>query len=52
MVNDLAPECRAAAAGCIETMLKKLPTLDRNKLFNLVLTFFQDNQVNICFIKY
>ncbi|XP_028163642.1 small subunit processome component 20 homolog [Ostrinia furnacalis] len=44
MLNDSAPECRAAAAACLEAMLKRLPTLDRNKLFDLVLTFFQDTQ--------
>ncbi|XP_068632256.1 small subunit processome component 20 homolog [Battus philenor] len=44
MVNDSAPECRAAAAGCIEAMLKKLPSVARNKLFDLVLAFFQDTQ--------
>ncbi|CAH2234809.1 jg13226 [Pararge aegeria aegeria] len=44
MINDSAPECRQAAAGCIEAILKKLPLLDRNKLFDLVLTFFKDTQ--------
>ncbi|XP_075973802.1 small subunit processome component 20 homolog [Anticarsia gemmatalis] len=44
MLNDSAPECRAAAAQCIEAMLKRFPPLERNKLFDLVCTFFQDNQ--------
>ncbi|XP_050560675.1 small subunit processome component 20 homolog [Spodoptera frugiperda] len=44
MINDSAPECRAAAAGCIEAMLKKFPVKERNKLFNLVMNFFKDNQ--------
>ncbi|CAH1645371.1 unnamed protein product [Spodoptera littoralis] len=44
MINDSAPECRAAAAGCIEAMLKKFPVKERNKLFNVVMNFFKDNQ--------
>ncbi|XP_049868874.1 small subunit processome component 20 homolog [Pectinophora gossypiella] len=44
MVNDSAPECRAAAAGCIEAMLRRLPAQDRNKLFQIALTFLQDTQ--------
>ncbi|KAL4717980.1 hypothetical protein ACJJTC_013019 [Scirpophaga incertulas] len=44
MVNDVAPECRAAAAGCIESMLRRLSALDRNRLFDLVLNFFQDTK--------
>ncbi|XP_045535556.1 small subunit processome component 20 homolog [Papilio machaon] len=44
MVNDPAPECRAAAAACIEAMVKKVPSIQRNKLFDLVLAFLQDNQ--------
>ncbi|PZC82298.1 hypothetical protein B5X24_HaOG210854 [Helicoverpa armigera] len=44
MLNDSAPECRASAANCIEAMLKKFPLQERNKLFDLVMTFFQDNQ--------
>ncbi|CAK1596413.1 unnamed protein product [Parnassius mnemosyne] len=44
MLNDSAPECRASAAGCIEAILKKFPAVERNKLFNLVLAFFQDTQ--------
>ncbi|CAH0579423.1 unnamed protein product [Chrysodeixis includens] len=44
MINDSAPECRAAAAACIEAMLHKFPQADRNKLYDLVLTFFKDNQ--------
>ncbi|XP_013199858.2 small subunit processome component 20 homolog [Amyelois transitella] len=44
MLNDSAPECRSAAAGCIEAMLKRLPLLQRNKLFDLVLKFFEDKQ--------
>ncbi|XP_012551247.2 small subunit processome component 20 homolog isoform X1 [Bombyx mori] len=44
MVNDPAPECRAAAAACIEAMLNRLSQMERNKLFDLVLTFFQDTQ--------
>lgn len=45
MINDAAPECRAAAAACIEAMLLKFPQAERNKLFDLVITFFKDNQV-------
>ncbi|KAJ2937884.1 hypothetical protein O0L34_g18707 [Tuta absoluta] len=44
MINDSAPECRQSAAGCIEAMLSRLPAQDRNKLFELVLTFLQDTQ--------
>ncbi|CAG9093810.1 unnamed protein product [Plutella xylostella] len=44
MVNDAAPECRALAAGCIEAMLTKFPALERNTMFDLVLTFFQDSK--------
>ncbi|XP_034830550.1 small subunit processome component 20 homolog [Maniola hyperantus] len=44
MINDSAPECREAAANCIEAMLKKFPLLERNKLFDLVLAFFNDTQ--------
>ncbi|CAB3248283.1 unnamed protein product [Arctia plantaginis] len=44
MLNDSAPECRASAAQCIEAMLKRFPMQERNKLFNLVLTFLEDNQ--------
>ncbi|XP_023944634.2 small subunit processome component 20 homolog [Bicyclus anynana] len=44
MINDSAPECRQAAATCIEAMLKKFPLLERNKLFDLVLAFFKDTQ--------
>ncbi|XP_072931772.1 small subunit processome component 20 homolog [Epargyreus clarus] len=44
MVNDSAPECRASAAACIEAMLKKFPTMERNKLFDLVVAFFEDTQ--------
>ncbi|XP_053608053.1 small subunit processome component 20 homolog [Plodia interpunctella] len=44
MLNDSAPECRSAAAGCIEAMLKRLPLLERNKLFDIVLKFFEDTQ--------
>ncbi|CAG9786026.1 unnamed protein product [Diatraea saccharalis] len=44
MVNDSAPEIRAAAAGCIEAMLVRLPIVGRNKLFDLVLLFFQKTQ--------
>lgn len=44
MLNDSAPECRASAACCIEAMLKRFPAQERNKLFELVITFFQDNQ--------
>ncbi|XP_026487160.2 small subunit processome component 20 homolog [Vanessa tameamea] len=44
MVNDSAPECRASAAACIESMLKKFPAIERNKLFELVLAFFKDTQ--------
>lgn len=45
MQADSAPACRAAAAACIEAMLLKFPQAERNKLFDLVLTFFKDNQV-------
>ncbi|CAH2980138.1 unnamed protein product [Chilo suppressalis] len=44
MVNDSVPEIRAAAAGCIESMLDRLPIVARTKLFNLVLMFFQKTQ--------
>ncbi|XP_063380914.1 small subunit processome component 20 homolog isoform X2 [Cydia fagiglandana] len=44
MLNDAAPACRAAAATCIELMLKRFPALERNKLFDLVTTFFEDTQ--------
>ncbi|KAM3959212.1 small subunit processome component 20 homolog [Aphomia sociella] len=44
MLNDASPDCRAAAAACIEAMLKRFPLVERNKLFQLVLKFFQDTQ--------
>ncbi|XP_050683521.1 small subunit processome component 20 homolog [Leptidea sinapis] len=44
MLNDTAPECRAHAARCIETMLNKMAAADRNRLFELVLKFFEDTQ--------
>ncbi|XP_059048570.1 small subunit processome component 20 homolog [Achroia grisella] len=44
MLNDPAPECRASAAACIEAMLKRFPLVERNKLFQLVLKFFEDTQ--------
>ncbi|CAK1547347.1 unnamed protein product [Leptosia nina] len=44
MVNDSAVECRRDAAGCIETLLRRVrPTL-RNTLFQLVLRLFEDTQ--------
>ncbi|XP_026753920.2 small subunit processome component 20 homolog [Galleria mellonella] len=49
MLNDEAPECREAAAACIEAMLRRFPLVERNKLFQLVLKFFQDTQATIHF---
>ena len=45
MLNDSSPECRASAASCIEAILNKLPLTGRNKLYELLLAFFKDNQV-------
>ncbi|GBP37217.1 Small subunit processome component 20 homolog [Eumeta japonica] len=44
MLNDPAPECRASAADCLEVMLQKMDYQEKNKLYEIVLKFFEDNQ--------
>ncbi|CAH3906554.1 unnamed protein product [Pieris brassicae] len=44
MMNDSSPECRQMAANCIETLLKRASSTERNKLFQLVLQLFEDTQ--------
>lgn len=45
MVNDASSECRQFAALCIEALLRKLKGEHRNNLFQIVLTFFNDNKL-------
>ncbi|CAG4990641.1 unnamed protein product [Colias eurytheme] len=44
MLNDSTAECRSAAAACIEVMLTRLYSADRNKLFDMLLKFFEDTK--------
>lgn len=47
LVNEDEPECRKMIAQCISSMLQKLPKIDRDPLFEIVILWFKDKNVSI-----
>jgi len=45
-VNDEMPECRKMVAECLASMLKKLPKLDRDGLFEIITLWLKDKEVS------
>lgn len=46
LVNDEVPECRKMVAECLASMLKKLPKLDRDGLFEIITLWLKDKEVS------
>ncbi|XP_056635303.1 small subunit processome component 20 homolog isoform X1 [Diorhabda sublineata] len=46
LINDDEPECRRRIAECITLMLKRLPKADRDLLFDIVVSWLKDKNIN------
>lgn len=45
LINDDDPICRKLCAKCIKEMLGRIPFNERNKLFDIVLKWLNDDKV-------
>lgn len=47
LINDDDPTCRKLSAKCIKEMITRIPSNEKNKLFDIALKWLSDSKVII-----